>query len=713
MTKLRNPHFLCSLASMALFGLCVALIQANVFGLKSVGRSLSLDTYTKTNPLQKSEGLLEDFLFIDIDETSLSNLGQWPWPRKIFASALEKILNAGPAVVGIDILLSETDRFNPDSLAELSNESAVDIGRYFIDGDQALSEILLDEPVVLATALSKRTKNSKKNVANILIKDRARFDIRTSPGIIFPIDQLTDLEGYGFVNVDLDGVDNTVRYLPLVGSLDGGLYPSFVLEMVRVYEEDQMLNLDEAGDVLPFNRLTTGFLEVPVTLEANFVLHHGYSDRFNVLSISKIMSGAMDKDELLSLIEDKIIVIGSSAAGLNDLKATNLEQAVPGPIIMLSAIHQIVSERFIVFSPEIDLVTIAIFCFCLFLLFVISGKDRINLGLFLSTLTFCVSSFLCLRIFDGPGYIINIFLLFAFGLSSLLYALMQSAFLALNKKALQDAFGSYLAPEMVKEIEKSGQQPELGGEKKELSIVMTDMRNFTALGESYGEDVEGFTNTMNRYMTAIAEPVFENKGTLLKFIGDASMHIHGAPLDDEKHAIRAVETALAMINAVESFNSELAAEGKPPVGLGAGVNTGEILVGNIGAKTKFGYDVLGDPVSVAARLEGQTKSYGVLLIVGPDTVKKCGDAFSWWELDNIAVKGKEDPLRIYAVHKTTPEHKQFLEAYYVGDWDEACAKVEIFKSAAPGMAAYYDNMVIRMRSGKPDDWDGIYRATTK
>ena len=700
-------------ASLALFGICVALIQANIVGLKSFGRSLSLDAYTKITPLQKGENLLEDFLFIDIDEASLSTLGQWPWPRKIFAEALGKILGAGPAVVGIDILLAESDRFNPKSLAELSNDTSLDIGQYFTDGDSALSKVLSDQPVVLATALSTRTKNLEKNVANILVKDKARFDIRTSPGIIFPIDQLTDLEGYGFVNVDLDGVDNIVRYLPLLGSLHGNLYPSFVLEMIRVYEEDQMLNLDEAGDLLPFNKLTTGFLELPVTLEANFVLHHGYSDRFNVLSISEIMSGAIKNDELAALIEDKVIVIGSSAAGLNDLKATNLEQAVPGPIIMLSAIHQIVSERFLEFSPEIDLITIAAFCFGLLLLFIISGKDRINLGLFLSVLTFGVSSFVCLKIFDEPGYVINTFYLFAFGLSSLLYALMQSTFLALNKKALQDAFGSYLAPEMVKEIEKSGQQPELGGEKKELSIVMTDMRNFTALGESYGEDVEGFTNTMNRYMTAIAQPVFENKGTLLKFIGDASMHIHGAPLDDEKHAIRAVDTALGMIGAVECFNSELAAEGKPPVGLGAGVNTGEILVGNIGAKTKFGYDVLGDPVSVAARLEGQTKSYGVLLIVGPDTVKKCGDAFDWWELDNIAVKGKEDPLRIYAIHKTTPQHEKFLEAYYVGDWDEACAKVEIFKSAAPAMAAYYDNMVLRMKLGKPNDWDGVYRATTK
>ena len=709
----KNPSLICALAAMLVFIAGVLLIQANALGIKNSGRSASLDFYTTLNPFEGGQDLLDDFLFIDIDEASLSALGQWPWPRVIFARAMEKILAAEPMVVGVDILQAETDRFNPDSLSALATDASNDLRKYFLDGDQALADALRDEPVVLATALADKTKNATKKSANILVKDKARFDIRSTPGIIFPVDQLSGLEGYGFVNVDLDHADNTVRYLPLLGSLEGELYPSFVLEMARVYEEDRMLNLDLSDGMLPFNSVTTGFLDFPVTLEANFIIHHGYSSRFNVLSMSEMFGDNADSDDLADMMDSKIIVIGSSAAGLNDLHATNIEQAVPGPLIQLSAIHQIMAERFLKFSPEIDLATITLLFVALLALFIVTGRDRINLGLVFSGLIIGVSFWLCVYVFNAQGYIINSFFLVAFGSSALLHALLQSAFLALNKKALQDAFGSYLAPEMVKEIERSGQQPELGGEKKELSVVMTDMRNFTALGESYGEDVEGFTNTMNRYMTAIAQPVLDNKGTLLKFIGDASMHIHGAPIDDAAHPRTAVETALGMIKAVESFNAELAKEGKPPVGLGAGVNTGEILVGNIGAKTKFGYDVLGDPVSVAARLESQTKSYGVLLIVGPDTVSKCKDDFDWWELDNIAVKGKEDPLRIYTPRKQTPQHDDFLEAYYSGKWDEIFTGIEVFKSAAPDMSAYYDNMVSRMKVGKPDDWDGIYRATSK
>ena len=674
---------------------------------------MSLDVYTQLTPFEGGSEQVEDFLFIDIDEDSLSDLGQWPWPRVVLAKVMKTILDAKPAVVGIDILLAETDRFNPKALADLAEDDENIIEHYFVNGDQLLGEIIAGHPVILATAFNSDNKNDEKNKSQILIKHKARFDIPTIPGIIFPVNELKAAEGFGFVNVDLDHADNTVRYLPLLASLNGKFYPSFVLELVRVFEDDKMLNLESSDNAFPLNVIATGFARIPVTKEGNFILHNGISDRFPTLSISKIIDGSLDKQTLIEMISNKILIVGSSASGLNDLHASNIEKAVPGPLIQLSAVHQILSERYLKFSIETDVVTIALLIFALITLFFVSRKDRINLGLLITIGVGMIFLWVSYHLFREEGFITNLLLLFTFLISSLAMLLLQSTFVALNKRALQTAFGAYLAPEMVKEIEISGRQPVLGGEKKELSIVMTDMRNFTSLGESYGEDVEGFTSTMNRYMTAIAQPVLDNKGTLLKFIGDASMHIHGAPIDDDRHAFRGVETAINMIKAVDSFNLELAEEGKPPVGIGIGVNTGEILVGNIGAKTKFGYDVLGDPVSVAARLESQTKSYGVLLIVGQATVERCKDDYDWWELDNIAVKGKEEPLRIYTTHKQTNEHKVFLKHYYEGNWDYIFEYISSFKNAAPEMIIYYDIMFSRMKLGKPDDWDGIYRARSK
>jgi adenylate cyclase len=299
----------------------------------------------------------------------------------------------------------------------------------------------------------------------------------------------------------------------------------------------------------------------------------------------------------------------------------------------------------------------------------------------------------------------------------------------LQKQQIKKQFGSYVNPTIVERLQKDPSLIKLGGERRELSIVMTDLRGFTSLGESFGDDVEGLTQIMNDYMTALSVPVLKNDGTLIKFIGDASLHVHGAPLDDVKHAVTAVNTAMQMIDAIEEFNKELTANGRPPVGMGAGVNTGETLIGNIGAKTKFGYDVLGDSVSTAARLEGQTKGYGVLCIIGPNTNEQVKDEIFTLELDCIAVKGKTIGLNIFTPLKTDPNsmaeylsareiHDLMIDYYREQNWDQALHMIDQLKGEFDShMDHYYDIMIERIgelrESNLPNDWDGVYRATSK
>ena len=682
-------------------------------GFKEIGYAISLDTLTNIFPFEDPQGTLESFNFVDIDEESLGRIGQWPWPRTIFARLLNNIASADPSVVGVDILLSERDRFSPDYLDDISIIENFVASNYFDNGDVQLAKALSRAPVVLATALSPRNKNSGKLNAKFVVKDFSQFEVKSTPGISYPIDILGDAEGYGFINVDPETSDRILRYLPLVVAKNNKLHPSFLLEMLRAYEEDTLININQTSEIFPQSVVNTGFVSLPITPSANLVLHHGQSKRFQSISAADLLEAEDTNSDLIKSLAGSVIVIGSSAAGLNDLHPSNLEKSVPGPIFHLAAMHQILSERLLRINPLIDKFTLCIFGASLILILIVSGLENIVRSLALTTVTSIVGIICCAYLFITYGVLLNAAFLIIFISAGLAFSLAQAISVLFNKRALQNAFGQYLAPEMVKAIERSGKTPELGGEKKELSIVMTDMRNFTALGESYGEDVVGFTTTMNRYMTAISEPVFEHNGTLIKFIGDASMHVHGAPIDDQFHAKKSVLSALAMINAVEDFNSELAKEGKPPVGLGAGVNTGEMLVGNIGSKQKFGYDVLGDPVSVAARLEGQTKGYGVKLIVGPKTVDICRDEFDWWELDNIAVKGKEEPLKIFTVRKQTPEHLEFLGYYYDGDWIKALHRIEKFINSANDMKVYYENMAERLSNGRPQNWDGIYRAMSK
>jgi adenylate cyclase len=328
-----------------------------------------------------------------------------------------------------------------------------------------------------------------------------------------------------------------------------------------------------------------------------------------------------------------------------------------------------------------------------------------------------------LYLFDATAFVAGVIIvaLHAYGVK------FVSEFL--QKQQIKRQFGSYVNPTIVERLQKDPSLIKLGGERKELSIVMTDLRGFTTLGESFGDDVEGLTQIMNDYMTALSVPVLNNDGTLIKFIGDASLHVHGAPLDDPRHAYTAVKTAQQMIKAIEEFNKGLVASGKPPVGMGAGVNTGETLIGNIGAKSKFGYDVLGDSVSTAARLEGQTKSYGVLLIIGPNTNEIVKNEIFTLELDNIAVKGKTVGLRIYtplltegvdmsAYNSARENHDLMLEYYRQQQWDRAISFCKELMGEFDGQMDHsYELWIERCEMMKtqilPKDWDGIYQATTK
>lgn len=302
-----------------------------------------------------------------------------------------------------------------------------------------------------------------------------------------------------------------------------------------------------------------------------------------------------------------------------------------------------------------------------------------------------------------------------------------------QKQLIKKQFGSYVNPIIVEKLQKNPELIKLGGEKRDLTVVMTDMRNFTGLGETYGDRVEEFTSVMNRYMTAIAEPLLKNNGCLIKFIGDASLHVHGAPIQEKQdpdHVIAAVRTGLEMLDAVEKFNKELEKEGAPRVGMGVGINTGFTLIGNIGAKTRFGYDVLGDTVSLASRLEGQSKNYGVKIVLGPITAERLGDEYFTLELDCIAVKGKREGVRIYTVFynpdagaapdwlMARDRHNEMLAAYRQQQWSHAEKLVNELQGEFDGnMDHYYDLWLERIEEMKnanlPKGWDGVFRATDK
>jgi adenylate cyclase len=634
---------------------------------------------------------------VNIDEESLNKYGQFPFPRDIYANIIHSLYERDAGLVVFNILMPESDRFRQDG---------------------ALAQILKQYPVVLPALGHTQDKNTPRAPGVSVIGTDPAGLVVEYPGIISSVGLLNNnAAGVGVVNT-FPEIDGVVRRMPLVIYSNEKLHPGLALETLRVAANDPSFQIKignagvEALRVPKFGKITTD------DIGRVWIDWRAAPKEHSLVGLPKSFN-------------NEIVVVGLSAAGLANPIATArgevwphyLQGAVLGTMINKSNIQRP--------GYADDLETIAILLAGLLLLFLTRWT---YVGL--AAVVVLVGGGIAGSIY-AYSHLLFLFDITAFAVGTTLVALhaygvkFVSEFL--QKSAIKKQFGSYVNPVIVERLQKDPSFIKLGGEKKDLSIIMSDMRNFTGLGETYGDDVVAFTNTMNRYMTAIAEPILRNNGCLIKFIGDASLHVHGAPIQEEQdpdHVLAAVRTGLEMLHAVELFNIELTKEGKPLVGCGLGINTGPTLIGNIGSKDRFGYDVLGDSVSLTARLEGQTKNYGVLIIISEFTNARVGDNYFTIPLDCIAVKGKTIGVNIFTVFynpdatvaadwiSAREHHELMLQYYREQQWDRAALFCEELKGEFDGkMDDYYtlwQERIAEMRTRDlPADWDGTYRATSK
>jgi len=621
----------------------------------------------------------QDIAILEIDEATIEKYGQWPWKRTVLADIVVKLRESGAGIIVLPMVFSEADR---------------------LGGDMPFIETIAGNGVVIAQVGSTQVNRNAVPRGVAKIGDPLPY-LFEWPGMLGPIPLLGEnADGVGVVNTAPE-IDGVVRRVPLIMRVGDETYPSLAVEVIRL------------ATGAPSYQIKAGLggvekIRIPgypiVSTDPNAQIWLRWNKQFSTVSAAS---------DDWSAVEGKTVIVGITADGIGGLIASPTGAQynyIPAAVTLQTMIDGDQIQRpFWANLAEIG--ASAILTILLVLLarfapyYIVGGAIVVFVGGLGYGALYAWQNYLYLMDAAMPAVAVILVGLHA------VFARFVSEFF--QKQQIKKQFGTYVNPTVVEQLQKDPSLIKLGGEEKILTCVMTDMRNFTGLGESYGADVQGFTSVMNQYMTAIANPVLDNDGTLIKFIGDASMHIHGAPIDNPNHAYDAVKTVKAMLKAVEDFNFKLKLEGKPPVGMGAGVNTGKILVGNIGSDRKMGYDCLGDPVSVAARLESQTKSYGVLVIVGPDTVAATKDKYDYFELDNIAVKGKELPLRIYTLHKSSKAHTTFLKNYYGGAWDTAIKQADHCMAVHPRMKEYYAKMAERMQQGKPADWDGIYRATSK
>jgi adenylate cyclase len=626
---------------------------------------------------------------INIDESAIERKGQWPWPRGEYAKLIEDLYDRGAGLVVFNILMSEADRFSEDHILE---------------------EILYNYPVVINILGSDRTVNEPVNPGAAIINSEFQDLILSFPGIIANLPEFENAAiGSGIINT-LPEIDGVTRRIPLVIESGGVLYPNLTLEILRVLAGDPSFQIRlsplgvDALRIPQFGRVSTDELG-RVWID--------WSQR-------SISAGATDLPEDFG---GAIVFVAPTAAGINNPIASaaggvwphELQAALLGTVFNQSNIERPS------WAPGAELLGFVVVSL---LVIILARWTYVGLAFFIIAVgsSVGVSIFLFIEhkwLIDGlvvPSSLILV------GLVRYAIKFIDEF---LQKQAIKKQFGGYASPEVVEILQKN---PDLvkKGMKKEVSICFSDLRGFTPLGESFGDDVKGLTDIMNGYMDAITQPVLEAKGMIIKYIGDASMHIHGAPIDDPHHSRSAVQTGLNMIKAVEKFNERLVEQGRPRVGMGAGINTGIGYIGEMGSTQRHSYDVLGDAVSTTARLEGQCKSYGVLLIIGPETYNQTKEDFFYLELDELAVKGKTVGLRIYTVlddvkkhyESSRKKHNRMLSMYRSKKFDDAIEECKRLRGHFEcKMDDYYDIWIERCEFMKtqtlPENWDGIFRATTK
>ena len=626
---------------------------------------------------------------VNIDEDSLNKYGQWPLPRSEYSYIIQELYKRNAGLVILDVLMPERDRSGEDAL---------------------LAKTIAKYPVILANIPAEKTKNNPKVPGAVIIGSEFEDTIVKYPGLIANVPELeTNAVGVGSVNTmpEIDGVN---RRAPLVSTVDGKIYPSLAMEVLRVAAGDStvQIKLNENG-VEKMRIPSFG----PITTDSLGRVWIDWSQKGKQVSLANLPED----------FNSAMVIVGPTAAGIANPLSTPVGATYPQDVqasLIYTMMNGVVISR-PDYADSLELLSILVAGILLLILtrWTYVGLASIPIIVFGAAYGSHWAFVNHLWLFDVTAFIGAAVLvaLHAYGIK------FVSEFL--QKQQIKKQFGTYLSPAMVDKLQKNPELLTLGGEERELSIMFTDVRGFTSISEHYGKDVQGLTKIMNRYMTAMTAKIIENEGTLDKYIGDAQMAFWNAPLDDANHAKNAVKTALLMLKDLEKFNEEISKESVPPFGLGIGINTGRVVVGNMGSVQRFDYTCLGDAVNLASRLEGQSKPYGVKLILGPITAEQVADEYQLIELDLIAVKGKTEPVKIYTVAPADDvmagnQHEKFLDAYRKGQWKAAKFYINGMgqwgglKTGWNGeMNKYYDAMLERMEGEVPEGWDGVFRATSK
>ncbi len=707
----------------------------------------------------------DDVIIVDIDEASLEKLGQWPWPRTVMADLTTRLKALGASAIAYDMVFAEPDRTSPSFIAarlpdtpemtpvkevmaglphndDVFAQAIADAGNVVM-GFVAADGTVHQRPPVLSREVRFLPPAKAKDMRDAFLQQTAgRDNVATDLPIL---SEAAIGNGHFIAEPDVDGIIRKValfmRYpRTLTEGQEAQIFPTLGVEAVRAAHNPKIENQillkkaeeQKALDTLYKLRIGQKY-DVPLEPDSRFWVYYRDILDDEYVSAHKVLD-AQAQSEMMPKIDGKIVFVGTSAIGLKDIRSTPLDLFIPGVEVHVNVVEQILQGKFLM-RPHLiaGAESLTILVSGLIIIILAPFVNALLLGLF-SVVMIAGGFALSWHAYVNAGLLLDpVYPGLAIGMIFLVSTLLTYVRTESDRRRVKNAFGHYISPDFMEELTKNPDKLVLGGETRDLTVMFTDIRNFTGISERMSP--AALTQLMNDFLTPMSDLVMSNRGTIDKFMGDAMMAFWNAPLDDPHHARHACLTALRMNEALRPINDKLRkeaqAQGQEPIALyaGIGLNTGPASVGNMGSRQRFAYSALGDNVNLASRLEGQTKSYGVDILISAATYDQIPE-MATLELDLLRVKGKNEPVRIYTLigdadlaesgsfQEWKSMQQSMLSSYRQRDYDVAHHVLQECRALSAGrIAGYYDMMeerIAMLKKNRPhDDWDGVFTAITK
>ncbi|MBE9546976.1 MAG: adenylate/guanylate cyclase domain-containing protein [Proteobacteria bacterium] len=650
-----------------------------------------------------------------IDEKSLAELGRWPWPRSTIAKLVDTLKGYGSKVVGFDIVFAEpakTDAILAGSIRQAEN---VTLGYFFHTTEEDIAHLSGEDIEKAAENIS----GSKYQIVRFSRNPDESTLVRTC-AVAANVEPLSDAaENSGYFNYFPDS-DGTIRWSPLVIKFGDSFYQPLSISVLLQYMDWPMVTLKMADFGVEGIRIDG--IDIPTNESGKMLINYlGSPKTFSHYSITDIINGRLEP----GLFKDRIVLVGATAIGIYDLRVTPFSTVFPGIEVHATVIDNILHQSFLKRPDWVGLFDIAAIIFLGLVIGIALPRVRAVSGVIFSLML--LAAYILFNRFVFTHY--NLWLNLVYPVVTMLAVYIGITVYKYiteerEKKKIRGAFQYYLTPSVINEILKDPSMLKLGGEKKDLTVLFSDIRGFTTVSERLSP--EELVHLLNEYLTAMTDVVFKHEGLLDKYMGDAIMSVFGAPLTQEDHPARACSTAREMMEELKTLQKKWADEGRPVLDIGIGVNSGDMVVGNMGSEMRFVYTVMGDSVNLGSRLEGINKEYGTNVIISEYTYDRVKENFFCRELDLVRVKGKELPVKIYELLGEMKDSEKWegfvkpfedgLAKYRQGEWDEAVICFQDVLSIRPGdpPSEIYIERCREIKKNPPvGEWDGVYIMTKK